>query len=206
MLCRLKEEHAAKLKPLQELNEQLLAELTAKQQDNSQIAALQDQLARATNRLELESSGRAELWQRCTALEQELQSTHDKLAVATKSLKRAEQQLGARPGCGTAKLAMSSIRPCKGTANCPQEWTAHRLRRVWLLLSTAATHQQQELTTADPATCMPADTERSSKLEQKLSSAEEKLQAEQVAHSKLQADVTLERSQAALVKVCRMWK
>lgn len=47
--------------------------------------------------------------------------------------------------------------------------------------------------------CMSAD--RGSKLEQKLMHTEEKLQAEQVAHSKLQADVTLERSQAALIKV-----
>lgn len=46
---------------------------------------------------------------------------------------------------------------------------------------------------------MSAD--RGSKLEQKLMHTEEKLQAEQVAHSKLQADVTLERSQAALIKV-----
>jgi hypothetical protein len=42
----------------------------------------------------MESSGRAELWQRCTALEQELQSLQDNLEVATRSLKRAEQQLG----------------------------------------------------------------------------------------------------------------
>lgn len=95
-MCRLKEEHSSKLKPLQELNEQLLAELTAKQQDSSQIAALQEQLARSNHRLELEASGRAELWQRCSALEQELQSMCDKLAVATKSLRRAEQQLGAQ--------------------------------------------------------------------------------------------------------------
>lgn len=79
---------------MQELNEQLLEELSAKQQDSSQFAALQDQLTRATHRLELEASGRAELWQRCAALEQELQTEQDKLAVATKSLKRAEQQLG----------------------------------------------------------------------------------------------------------------
>jgi hypothetical protein len=46
---------------------------------------------------------------------------------------------------------------------------------------------------------MSAD--RGSKLEQKLMHTEEKLQAEQVAHSKLQADVTFERSQAALIKV-----
>jgi hypothetical protein len=42
----------------------------------------------------MESSGRAELWQRCTALEQELQSLQDNLEVATRSLERAEQQLG----------------------------------------------------------------------------------------------------------------
>lgn len=101
VLCRLKEEHAAKLKPLQELNEQLLAELTAKQQDSSQMAALQEQLARSNHRLELEASGRAELWQRCAALEQELQGMCDKLAVATRSLRRAEQQLGSQ--CNTTK-------------------------------------------------------------------------------------------------------
>jgi hypothetical protein len=43
--------------------------------------------------------------------------------------------------------------------------------------------------------------ERGAKLEQKLALAEELLQAEQVAHSKLQADTTLERNQAALNKV-----
>lgn len=98
--CRLKEDHHAKLKPLQELNQQLLAELSAKQQDNSQLEALQDQLERATSRLEMESSGRAELWQRCTALEQELHTVQDNLEVATRSLKRAEQQLG--ECCSTA--------------------------------------------------------------------------------------------------------
>jgi hypothetical protein len=43
--------------------------------------------------------------------------------------------------------------------------------------------------------------DRGAKLEQQLASAEEALQAEHVAHSKLQADVAAERSQAALVKV-----
>jgi septation ring formation regulator EzrA len=100
-VCRLKEDHQAKLKHLQDLNKQLLAELSAKQQDNSQFEALQDQLERATSRLEMESSGRAELWQRCTALEQELQTAQDNLEVATRSLKRAEQQLG---GCCTAHV------------------------------------------------------------------------------------------------------
>lgn len=77
------------------MNEQLLADLLAKQQDSTQLAALQEQLARAKTRLEQESSSRADLWQRCGALEQEVQAANEKLAVATKSLRRAEQQLGA---------------------------------------------------------------------------------------------------------------
>ena len=84
----------AKLKPLQELNEQLLAEVSAKQQDSSQLAALQEQLARTKHRLEQESSSRADLWQRCGVLEQQLLANSEQLTVATKSLRRAEQQLG----------------------------------------------------------------------------------------------------------------
>ncbi len=61
--------------------------------------------------------------------------------------------------------------------------------------------QQEEALTCHCLTCMSVYADRSSKLEQKLALTEEKLQAEQVAHSKLQADVTLERSQAALIKV-----
>lgn len=49
--------------------------------------------------------------------------------------------------------------------------------------------------------CCVLEPDRGAKLEQQLQSAEEALQAEQVAHSKLQADVTAERNQAALVKV-----
>jgi hypothetical protein len=55
---------------------------------------LQEQLDRLGHKLNLEASGRAELWQRCAAQEQELQASHEKLLMVTKSLKRAEQQLG----------------------------------------------------------------------------------------------------------------
>lgn len=91
---RLKEEHVAKEKALLADNEQLLAELAAKQQESSQLPVLQEQLDRLGHKLNLEASGRAELWQRCASQEQELQATHEKLLMVTKSLKRAEQQLG----------------------------------------------------------------------------------------------------------------
>jgi hypothetical protein len=43
----------------------------------------------------MESASRAELWQRCTSLEQELRSAEDKLGATTKQLQHAEKQLGA---------------------------------------------------------------------------------------------------------------
>jgi hypothetical protein len=45
-------------------------------------------------RLEMESASRAELWQRCTTLEQELHGAQDALDATSKQLKHAEQQLG----------------------------------------------------------------------------------------------------------------
>lgn len=53
--------------------------------------------------------------------------------------------------------------------------------------------------------CHLLEPERGAKLEQRLASVEETLQAEQVAHSKLQADATAERSQASRVKVSKLW-
>jgi hypothetical protein len=91
---RLKEEHVAKEKALLADNEQLLAELAAKQQEISQLPVLQEQLDRLGHKCNLEASGRAELWQRCATQEQELQANHEKLLMVAKSLKRAEQQLG----------------------------------------------------------------------------------------------------------------
>jgi chromosome segregation ATPase len=113
--CRLKEEHTAKLKPLQELNESLLDELSAKRHDASRLAALQDELAHAAHRLELEASGRQELWQRVCCLEQERDATQDKLATATKQLKRAEQQLGESHA---ARLAHTCRHPSSTHSDC----------------------------------------------------------------------------------------
>lgn len=132
--CRLKEEHLAKLKPLQELNEQLLAEASAKQQDSVQLVAVLEQLACTKHRLEREAGGRAELWQRSGALEQELQVTSEKLAVATKSLKRAEHQLGAlQPGSDGAYSFVEAHSPCsctvrhhKRTGSCVKLWPMHQ--------------------------------------------------------------------------------
>lgn len=106
--CRLKEEHTAKLEPLQELNESLLEELSAKRHDANHLAALQEELAHAVHRLEMEASGRQELWQRVCALEQERDATQDKLAAATKHLKRAEQQLGESHAAPVACLVQRS--------------------------------------------------------------------------------------------------
>lgn len=95
---RLKEEHLSKMKSLQELNSQLMSELSARQQDCTQLAPLRQQLEATSERLDAEAGGRAELWQRCCGLEGELAATSDKLAAATKSLRRAEQQLGEQRG------------------------------------------------------------------------------------------------------------
>jgi septal ring factor EnvC (AmiA/AmiB activator) len=45
-------------------------------------------------RLEMESASRAELWQRCSTLEQELHGAQDALDATSKQLKQTEQQLG----------------------------------------------------------------------------------------------------------------
>jgi hypothetical protein len=42
----------------------------------------------------MESASRAELWQRCTSLEQELRGAQDELDAANKQLKHTEKQLG----------------------------------------------------------------------------------------------------------------
>lgn len=42
----------------------------------------------------MESASRAELWQRCTSLEQELSGTQDALDATSKQLRHTEQQLG----------------------------------------------------------------------------------------------------------------
>lgn len=44
----------------------------------------------------MESASRAELWQRCTSLEQELRGTQDALDATSSQLKQAEKQLGER--------------------------------------------------------------------------------------------------------------
>lgn len=50
VLSRLKQEHLAKLKPLEEAHTQLLAELAAQQQDKSQLLQARDQLKNVTAR------------------------------------------------------------------------------------------------------------------------------------------------------------
>lgn len=93
---RLKEEHLAKVGPLQQANARLMAELSGHQQDASQLSAVREQLAASSARADAEAGARAELSQRCAGLEAELADAHDRLATATKSLRRAEQQLGER--------------------------------------------------------------------------------------------------------------
>lgn len=46
----------------------------------------------------MESASRAELWQRCTSLEQELRTTQEALSATSKRLKQAEQHLGEQQG------------------------------------------------------------------------------------------------------------
>ncbi|WIA15351.1 hypothetical protein OEZ85_002016 [Tetradesmus obliquus] len=132
---RLKEDHLSKLKALQEAHNQLLAELAAQQEDSTQLLHTRDQLGKVSARLEMESASRAELWQRCTSLEQELRGTQDALDATSSQLKQAEKQL-----------------------------------------------------------------DHAGQVEKQLAACEKSLQAERVAHSKLQADATLERSQAAALR------
>lgn len=48
--CRLKEEHIAKLRPLQEAHDQLLAELSARQDNDGQLQQLKTQLDKLSSR------------------------------------------------------------------------------------------------------------------------------------------------------------
>jgi len=159
--CRLKEEYLAKLKPLQELNEQLLAEASAKQQDSVQLAAVLEQLACTKHRLEHEAGGRAELWQRSGALEQELQVTSEKLAVATKSLKRAEHQLGAlQPGFEVVHtLSSGPTQPlqlhCQQSNNCREQQTHRKFCQVLAHASAGAEPYLDKLAVSWPLTMQP---------------------------------------------------
>lgn len=48
--CRLKEEHLSKLQPLQEAHDELLAQLSAKQEDCRDMQQLREQLRKVTSR------------------------------------------------------------------------------------------------------------------------------------------------------------
>eukprot|EP00879_Flechtneria_rotunda_P031434 GHRR01034343.1.p1 GENE.GHRR01034343.1~~GHRR01034343.1.p1 ORF type:complete len:321 (+),score=109.61 GHRR01034343.1:395-1357(+) len=111
---RLKEEHMAQLRPLQDAQSQLMAELSAKQEESQQLEQARQHIKQLKSRLEMECASHAELWRRYGVLEGDWKAAQGKLGATNSSLREAEQQIdaasNAHPQLCAVKDALKSER------------------------------------------------------------------------------------------------